>query len=108
MIARETCGLVDQHMLTKVLEKFGMENAEPVTTPTDISNKLTKAGEGEERFDQTNQQSIVCFISTRTRPDIYFAVSDMVKFCSEPTRHHWTAVKRILRYLKGTLNLGLL
>ena len=43
-----------------------------------------------------------------TRPDIMFAVSNVAKYCSEPTKEHWTAVKRIMRYLKGTHNFGLL
>ena len=43
-----------------------------------------------------------------TRPDIIFAVSNVSKFCSNPNKQHWTAVKRIMRYLKGTQNVGLL
>ena len=43
-----------------------------------------------------------------TRPDIIFAVSNVSKFCSNPTKQHWIAVKRIMRYLKGTQNHGLL
>ena len=47
--------------------------------------------------------------STKTRPDIAFAVSSVTHFCAKPTKEHCTAaVKRILRYLKGTSNLGLL
>ena len=42
-----------------------------------------------------------------TRPDIAFAVSNVAKFSAQPTKQHWTAVKRILRYLKGTADYGL-
>jgi hypothetical protein len=42
-----------------------------------------------------------------TRPDIAFAVSRVAKFTSEPRTSHWTAVKRIFRYLSGTLNMGI-
>ena len=45
---------------------------------------------------------------TKTRPDIAFAVGNVARFCSEPTEVHWSAVKRIMRYLKGTQDLGLL
>ena len=48
------------------------------------------------------------YLSTMTRPDISFAVSNVAKFCSKPSKEHWVAVKRIMRYLKGTLNYGLL
>lgn len=101
-----------QTLYTKnILEKFGMENAKSVTTPTDISAKLVKATEDSERVEQTLYQSAVgslLYLSTRTRPDIAFAVSNVARFCSDPTKQHWTAVKRILRYLNGTQTLGLL
>ena len=47
------------------------------------------------------------YLSGWTRPDIAFAVGNVARFCSNPTREHWTAVKRILRYLKGTTSYGL-
>ena len=42
-----------------------------------------------------------------TRPDITYAVSNEAKFCSRPLKQHWTAVERILHYLKGALDFGL-
>ena len=48
------------------------------------------------------------YLSRRTHPDIAFAVSNVAKFSSKPTKTHWTAVKQILRYLKGTTSYGLL
>ena len=44
---------------------------------------------------------------TLTRPDICFAVNKACRFLHAPTTSHWTAAKRILRYVKGTLGLGL-
>uniref|UniRef100_A0A1X7VKA3 Reverse transcriptase Ty1/copia-type domain-containing protein n=1 Tax=Amphimedon queenslandica TaxID=400682 RepID=A0A1X7VKA3_AMPQE len=43
-----------------------------------------------------------------TRPVITFSVSNVPKYSSKPTKEHWVAVKRIIRYLKGTHNLGLI
>ena len=94
-----------------LLRKFGMENAKPVKTPVDTSIKLVKTTEGEENTDQKMYQSAVgslLYLSVATRPDIAFAVSNIAKFASYPTNMHWTAVKRIMRYLRGTYNLGLL
>lgn len=42
-----------------------------------------------------------------TRPDIAFAVNKVCQFLATPTTIHWAAVKRILRYLKGTMSYGL-
>ena len=62
-------------------------------------------------FDSEVYRSAVgslLYVSTGTRPDIAFAVSMVAKFSSKPTKQHWQGVKRILRYLKGTADLGLL
>ena len=46
-------------------------------------------------------------MSTRTRPDITFAVCNVARFCTKPTSNHWSAVKRIFRYLRGTSKVGI-
>ena len=94
----------------KVLNRFGMQEAKSIVTPVDTSNKLVKAAEDDEEFDRAVYQSAVgslLYLSTGTRPDISFAVGNVARFCANPTRRHWTGIKRILRYLKGTSDLGL-
>jgi hypothetical protein len=54
------------------------------------------------------QSAVGSLLYLSTRPDIVYAVSNIARFSSEPTKQHWTAVKRILRYLNGTQNFGLL
>jgi hypothetical protein len=94
----------------RILKKFNMDEAKPVSTPVDTSVKLTKAEEENETVDQGLYQSAVgslLYLSMWTRPDITYAVSNVSKFCSKPCKEHWTAVKRIMRYLKGTIDYGL-
>ena len=94
-----------------ILQKFGMENAKPVSTPVDTGTKLIKSTDESEGVDQTLYQSAVgslLYLSIGTRPDITYAVSNVAKFCANPNKQHLTAVKRILCYLKGTVDLGLL
>ena len=70
--------------------------------------KLTK--EGTDHFeDPSLYHSIVGALqyATLTRPDIGFCVNKVCRFMHQPLQSHWQAVKRILRYLKGTLNHGL-
>ena len=62
-------------------------------------------------YNQKLYQALVgslLYLSTKTRPDIAFAVSSAAWFCTSPTKEHWTVVKRILRYLNGTRQFGLL
>ena len=94
----------------KVLERFGMQDAKSVVTPVDASSKLVKAAEDDVMFDKGVYQSAVgslLYLSTGTRPDIAFAVGNVARFSANSTKRHWTGVKRILRYLKGTSDLGL-
>lgn len=95
----------------KLLEKFGMQDSKPVSTPSAPDSKLVKKTAKDEEADQKKYQAAVgslLYLSTKTRPDIAFAVGNVARFCSEPTKVHFSAVKRIMRYLKGTQDLGLL
>jgi len=47
------------------------------------------------------------YVATKTRPDLACAVSFVAWLCTKPSNEHRTAVKRILRYLNGTRELGL-
>lgn len=94
-----------------VLQKFGVGNVKTIDRPVDASVKLVKATEKSESLSQQIYQSAVgglLYLSMGARPDITYAVNNVAKFCSKPTKQHWTAVKSIMRYPKGTLNLGLL
>ena len=94
----------------KVLEKFGMENSKPVSTPLELGKRFQQLLPTDEPFDvQTYQQAIGCltYIATATRPDIAAAVGVLSQYMSRPSKDHWIGVKRVLRYLKGTLNYGL-
>jgi len=95
----------------RVLKKYGMQDARSVSTPVDLGTKLTNFADGDEIFYHSVYQSAVgslLYLLTGMRPNIAFAVSNVAKFSSNPTSKHWKAVKRILRYLKGTAGLGLL
>lgn len=97
--------------ITKMLHNFGMEESKPVSTPSDSNSKLTKRTEEEEPAVQAQYQAAVgclLYLSTKTRPDVAFAVGNVARFCSDPSQTHWSAVKRILRYLQGTIELGIL
>ena len=82
-----------------------MQNAKSVCYTCGSKYKaIVKADKSDKSYNQIEFQLAVenlLYLSTGTRLDITFAVSNVAKFCSDPTRRHWTAVKRIFRYLKG-------
>ena len=93
-----------------MLKKFGQTEAKPVSTPADLNVKLQKEDGVSRPVDTVTYQSIVGSLlhaAITTRPDIAQAVGVVSKFCANPTQSHLTAAKRILRYLKGTVYLGL-
>lgn len=87
-----------------------MRHCKPATTPLSTTEKLS-ASEGDPLSpeDSTKYRSIVGALQylTLTRPDIAFSVNKVCQYLHAPTMVHWTAAKRILRYLKNTLDLGI-
>jgi hypothetical protein len=102
--------LLDQREnISRLLKRFGLSDAKPVSTPLETGSKLVKRAEGEEQTDAPYREAVGCLIhiSQVTRPDICYAVGLVSQFCADPTEAHWRAVKRIMRYLKGTMDLQL-
>ena len=96
--------------LLKLLEKYNLNEANIVATPMYMNDKLVKDDGYSKKVNPIHYQSMVGSLlhaARATRPDISHAVGVVSKFNSEPTEAHLTAVKRIFRYLKGTLDLVL-
>jgi hypothetical protein len=93
-----------------------MESCNPISTPMELGIKLTKddCPHSEEEIAQIKNHPYktlvgsISYISLNTRPDISFATSIVAQYLANPGLRHWIAGKRILYYLKGTLDLGLL
>eukprot|EP00731_Ephydatia_muelleri_P037673 Em0533g3a len=91
-------------------KRYQLSEAKSSCTPADINVKLVKDDGAAKLADSVCYQSMVgslLYAAIATRPDIAQAVGAVSKFNSCPTETHLTGVKRILRYLKGTINLGL-
>jgi len=99
-------GYVDE-----MLNRFGMENCNPVSSPLDQNPKLNREVEesSKNEADLPYRELLGCltYLATYTRPDISYAVSYLGQFNNCFGEPHWKAVKRILKYLKGTKDVGL-
>lgn len=84
-----------------------MFDAKPVATPM-ATDKINLNNDKPFKDETLFKEAIGCllYIVTCTRPDIAQAVG-VASRTAKPTELHWGAVKRILRYLKGTTNLGI-
>ncbi|XP_021992050.1 secreted RxLR effector protein 161-like [Helianthus annuus] len=101
--------LSQQKYARNLLDKFNMRDCNSISTPMEYGLRLTKE-DPEESVDQNMYRSLVgCLMYlTNTRPDILFVVSRISRFMERPKKSHWESGKRILRYVKGTLNHGII
>ncbi|KAJ6883706.1 hypothetical protein NC652_030829 [Populus alba x Populus x berolinensis] len=90
-----------------ILERFKMESCNPVSTPVENGVELRKSKVGN--VDPTYFKSLVGSLRylTCTRPDILYGVGLISRYMETPDQSHLNAAKRILRYIKGTMNEGM-
>jgi hypothetical protein len=102
--------LTQRKYIQDLLTRTNMENSKAAPTPMLPAEKLSlHDGTKLSPEDTTRYRSVVGTLQylSFTRPDISFSVNRVCQFLSAPTTSHWAAVKRILRYLNGTLDYGL-
>ncbi|KAJ9548226.1 hypothetical protein OSB04_020769 [Centaurea solstitialis] len=94
--------------VASMLQKFGMNDAKPTSTPMETHKHLTADVEGEE-VDVHHYRSMIGSLMylTASRPDIMFAVCVCARYQVRPKESHLHVVKRIFKYLKGEPRLGL-
>ncbi|CAL2254019.1 unnamed protein product [Prunus armeniaca] len=109
VIQTESCIFINQkkYALT-LLNKFGLKQCKPVSTPLVASEKLCKE-DGSDLANESEYRQIVgsLLYLTATRPDIMFAASLLARFMHCPTKKHYGTAKRVLRYIQGTIDFGI-
>ena len=107
---------IDQsRYINDIIRRFNMGDCHPAKTPMDPNQKLcqemcpTTAEEKRAMKEIPYQEAVGCLLYAAqiSRPDICFAVSMLSRFNVNYGQAHWTAAKRVLRYLKGTINTKL-
>nr|GEW02542.1 hypothetical protein [Tanacetum cinerariifolium] len=92
----------------KILRKFGLTDEKLASTPIDTEKPLLKDPDGEDVDIHTYKSMIGSLMYlTSSRPDVMSAICTCARFQVTPKASHLHAVKRIFRYLKGKLYLGL-
>ncbi|KAI3524454.1 hypothetical protein L1887_03109 [Cichorium endivia] len=109
-VTRNNSGLFLQQsqFARDIIQRASMSTCKPVSTPVDTSAKLS-ATDGPLLPDGSLYRSLAGALQylTFTRPDISYAVQQVCLFMHAPREAHYNFLKRILRYLQGTLNFGI-
>ena len=92
----------------ELVKKFNLESAKHARTPMSVGTKLCKDTSGKD-VEQTLYRSMIgsLLYLTASRPDIAFSVGICARFQACPKESHLTAVKRIIKYVCGTLDYGI-
>lgn len=111
---RKKCTIsIDQkRYINLVLNRFGMAECNPISTPMDVNTKYSRdmdddGNKNKEKIPYREAIGSLLFAAQVTRPDIIFSVILLSRYCEKPKLAHWTATKRIMRYLKGTIDYKL-
>lgn len=101
-----------EQKIANMLDKYQMLDSNSVLTPmtVDLLSAFDQdKSDGFERppFPYANLVGELLWLLTNARPDIAFSVQVLARFLQRPKEIHWTAAKRVLRYLKGTMDLSL-
>jgi hypothetical protein len=94
--------------IAKLLDRFKMEDATGCRLPMATGLNIREAGDPIK--DKTPYGSLVgalMYLAVLIRPDIAYAVGQLSWYMSCPTEEHWTIAKNVLRYLKQTMDIGL-
>ena len=108
--AKKVLTISQKAYLESVLTRFGMQNCNPVSTPLETGKRFERCGEDEETVDLKLYQAAIGslnYAAIATRPDLSLVVGQLSQHMVRPGKEHWSGVKRVLRYLKGTLDFGL-
>ena len=101
--------LIRQEKYAKdLLRKFDMDKAKSINTPIHPSQVIEVDEDGEKAFETLYRGMIGSLLYLiASRPDLQLSVGICARFQSNPKKSHLNAVKRIMRYLVGTINLCL-
>ncbi|XP_058777194.1 uncharacterized mitochondrial protein AtMg00810-like [Vicia villosa] len=108
-VSKQGMVLHQRKYVKEILKRFKMEDLNPASSHVEPNVKLEKNGE-EDKVDAILFKQIIGSLRyvCNNRPDIGFGVGLVSRYMSEPRVSHMNAARRILRYLKGSINCGIL
>ncbi|XP_031092189.1 uncharacterized protein LOC115996890 [Ipomoea triloba] len=99
--------LSQKRYMADILHRAGMSDCKPLATPASVTQPATPSLKPYENPTQYRRIVGALQYLTITRPDLSYAVNRLCQFMHSPTDNHWALLKRVLRYVKGSLEYGL-
>jgi hypothetical protein len=96
--------------LKEILKRFRMEDCKPIRVPFDPKVKLQRNPNGNDEskgFPYQQAVGSLMYAMLCTRPDLAYPINVLNQHLANPNMEHWMAIKRIFRYLQGTLQMKL-
>jgi hypothetical protein len=100
--------------IMRILDKYNMARSNPMNTPMEVNGEKELYGSAKEgenvndpRIPYRSAIGALSWLATRTRPDIAYAVNVLQRNNHRYALRHWEGVKRVMQYLKGTIDVGL-
>jgi hypothetical protein len=107
--SKKSLWLGQSQYASTVLQTYKMDECKSRVSPMDANQQLND--DGDELMPDVPYSAAVgslLYLAMCTRPDLSHAVGMLSRFVSKPKIQHWNALKGVLRYLRGTVDMGLL
>lgn len=111
--ANKSITIKQERYIKSILEKEGLDKANPVSTPLDPNVKLEPQDQGDDQEipkqygNYASLMGSIMYVACSTRPNIAYTTNTLCGFTANPSMAHWSATKRLLRYLKGTKDVSI-
>lgn len=107
---KDAITLIQKGYTLYVLARYGIENCNHITTPSELHPKDGLEGSAKSEAGPWPYRKLIgalMYLAVATKPDIAKTVSRLAQFNNKPKEQHWLS-KRVLRYLAATMDIGLL
>ncbi|GBN96234.1 Retrovirus-related Pol polyprotein from transposon TNT 1-94 [Araneus ventricosus] len=93
--------------IKELLDRYNMLECNTVSTPMALGTKLCTGTTSDDKLPYRELIGSLNYLAVCTRPDIAYSINKLSQYLTCYDKSHWLAAKRVLRYLKKTINYGL-
>ncbi|XP_019198888.1 PREDICTED: uncharacterized protein LOC109192641 [Ipomoea nil] len=90
-----------------ILNRAGMSDCKPLATPASVTQAVSQSTDPFDNPTQYRRLAGALQYLTITRPDLSYSINRLCQFMHTPIDEHWGLLKRVLRYIRGTMDYGL-